>query len=75
MADFTTWAALKTAVLNDMSNGSVLTKSYGIEGRSRSFQTLAEVKDFLTFCDMHTASASEGSRYTHVQFERPKGGI
>jgi len=76
MADFTTWAALKTAILNDLSNGSVLTQSYSIEGRSRRFHSLMDVKDFLMLCDIMTMAAdAEDRKFTHVQFERPSSGV
>lgn len=68
---FTTWAALKTSILDDLADGSVLTKSYGIEGRSRTFHDLNQVMSFLALCDMHIMSGSAGSRFTYVEFERP----
>jgi len=70
MADFTTWAALKTAILNDLSNGSVLTKAYSVRDRSRTFHSLKEVKEFCEFCDMQTMAES-GTRTNLVAFKRP----
>lgn len=70
MADFTTWSTLRTAVLNDLSNGSVLTRSYGIEGRSRSFHSLTEVMEFIRFCDMQIA-AEGGEKVSFAKFKRP----
>jgi hypothetical protein len=72
MADFTTWAALKTAILNDLSNGSVLTKSYSIEGRSRTFQDLGDVQAFLQYCEGQILAASRGSTVNYVGFGRPR---
>jgi len=69
---FTTWAALKTSILNDMADGSVLTKGYGVEGRSRTFQDLGEVQKFLQFCDMQImAEGGDNSRTSLVEFARP----
>ena len=71
MADFTTWDALKTAILNDLSNGSVLTKSYSVEGRQRTFQDLSQVMEFLKFCDGQIFAASRGNGANYVAFGRP----
>ena len=67
---FTTWSALKTGILDDLADGSALTKSYSIEGRSRSFHSLKEVQDFLQFCDMKILAES-GERVNFVTFDRP----
>jgi hypothetical protein len=48
---FTTWQALKTSILDDIADGSILTKSYSIGTRTRVFQSMAEVIEFLKFCD------------------------
>jgi len=70
---FTTWAALKTAILNDLADGSVLTQHYSIDGRSRSFHSLAEVREFLAFCDSKIMSSNaQYDRHTHVKFARPR---
>ena len=57
---FTTWAALRTAILDDLADNpkQVLTKSYAIDGQSRSFQSLKEVEDFIGFCDRMIARES-----------------
>jgi len=71
MADFTTWAALKTQVLNEMANGSVLTKSYSLPtGNSRTFRDMSEVMEFLKLCDIQTLAES-GSRVNLVEYGRP----
>lgn len=67
---FSTWSALKTAILDDLANGSVLTKSYTIEGRRREFQDLRQVAEFIQFCDMQIMAAS-GDRENFVTFARP----
>lgn len=59
---FTTWSALKTAILDDIANGSVLTSSYTINGRSHNFRTLKEVMDFLKFIDQRIGTDSGGGR-------------
>jgi len=48
---FTTWTALKTQILDDIAAGSILTRSYSIGTRSRTFTSMAEVIDFIKFCD------------------------
>ena len=48
---FTTWSALKTSILDDIASGSVLTKSYSIANRTRTFRDMSEVVSFLKFCD------------------------
>jgi hypothetical protein len=52
---FTTWTALKTQILDDIAGGSILTRSYSIGSRSRFFQTIPEVIEFLKFCDYQIA--------------------
>ena len=71
---FTTWTALKTEILNDLAsgNGTALTKSYAVRDRSRVFQSLREVREFLEFCDLQImAEGGSNSRQTFVQFGRP----
>jgi hypothetical protein len=64
---FTTWAALKTAVLDGLANGSVLTSSYTINGRVISFRNLKEVTDFLKYIDQQIAAGNNTGR-TYVKF-------
>ena len=73
MADFTTWAALKTQILNEMSNGSVLTKHYSLPtGASRTFHDLAQVMDFLKLCDLNImAEGGSDGRDNLATFGRP----
>lgn len=73
MADFD-WAALKTAILNDLQNGSALTKSYNVEGRSRTFQDLSEVLKLLELCDGQVFAAARG-QVNYAGFRRPAGGF
>lgn len=55
---FTTWAALKQSILDDITAGAVLTQSYSVDGQSRTFRSMGEVTDFLKFCDYMTAQES-----------------
>ena len=70
---FTTWAALKTSILDDMADGSVLTKAYGVEGRTRTFQDLRQVMDFLKLIDANIDA--EAGKITYAQFDRPGAGV
>ncbi len=67
---FTTWTALKTAILDDLQNGSVLTKSYAVDGRRREFQDLRQVQEFLAYCDQQILAES-GGRCNFAKFVRP----
>jgi len=71
---FTSWADLKTTILDDLADGSVLTKSYSIGSRNRVFRDLGEVKEFLQFCDMMTGAAS-GPRTAYASFNRAGSGL
>jgi hypothetical protein len=64
---FTTWAALKTAVLDGLANGSVLTSSYTINGRVINFRNLKEVTDFLKFIDQQISAGANSGR-TYAKF-------
>lgn len=68
---FTTWSALKTAILDGIANGDVLTASYAINGRSHTFRNLDEVSRFLQFCDLQII-AEGGARVNYVAFGRPE---
>jgi len=72
MADFTSYSALRTAILNDLSNGSVLTKSYAIGDRSRTFHSLKEVREFLEWLHMMIqAEGGDETRRNYATFGRP----
>lgn len=64
---FTTWATLKTTILNALKDGSILTKSYTLNDRTMTFRDLGEVMDFLKFIDQQIASES-GSGRTYAKF-------
>jgi hypothetical protein len=67
---FTTWTALKTAILNAIADGSILTSSYTINGRTINFRTLKEVTDYIVFIDQQIASEGGGAR-TFASFKNP----
>ena len=68
MADFTTWSTLKTDILNDLSNGSVLTKSYSIGGRNHTFRDLREVMDFIKFIDEQINAENPNQTEARIEF-------
>lgn len=67
---FSSWSALRTAVLDDLANGKVLVGGYSIGGRSISFKSLAEVQNFIVFCDLQI-KAEAGGATSYAKFERP----
>ena len=67
---FTNWLALKTAILNAISDGSVLTSSYTINGRTINFRSLKEVTDFIVFIDKQITAEAGGAR-TFASFKNP----
>jgi hypothetical protein len=46
---FTTWAALKTQMLNDMASGSWRTESYQIGDMNKKFRSFADFKEALGY--------------------------
>jgi hypothetical protein len=58
---FTTWAALKTTILDGIADGSVLTKSYTVGDVGRTLRDMSEVIAFLKFID-YQISAETSSR-------------
>lgn len=66
---FTSWAALKQQILDAMADGSILTRSYAVGDRQRTFHSMKEVMDFLAFCDGQIMSAA-GSRANLARFGR-----
>lgn len=67
---FTSYSALKTAILDDMASGKILTSGYSIGGRSISFRSMREVLDYIQWLDM-MISAEGGGLTSFVKFERP----
>ncbi len=68
---FTTWSALKTAILDDIASGSILTKSYSVADRTRTFRDMGEVIEFLKFCDQQIVSEVSGQRTITVRGATP----
>jgi len=48
---FTTWAALRQQILDAITDGSILHKSYTTPGASASFRDFDEVRKFLDYID------------------------
>lgn len=67
---FTTWSALKTSILDAIADGSILTQSYTIAGRTRTFRNLDEVMRFLSLCDRMIA-AEGGGMTAYATFKDP----
>jgi len=59
---FSTWSALKTSILDDIANGSILTKSYAIANRTRTFKDMADVVIFLKYIDEQILYESQATR-------------
>ncbi len=68
---FTTWTALKTKILDDIASGSVLTQSYDIGNRSRTFRSLKDVIEFLKFCDYQIETETTSRRGPTVRGVTP----
>lgn len=71
---FSTWTALKTSLLDAIADGSILTSSYAINGRSHSFRSLDEAMRFIQFCDQQIAAES-GPLTSVAEFVRPGVGL
>jgi len=72
---FTSWTALRTAILDALADGSILTGSYTIQGRTHTFRTFKEVSEMIQFCDMQIAAGNGGPLMSYAQFDRPNEGI
>lgn len=68
---FTTWSALKTSILDDIANGSVLTKAYSVGDVTRTFRDLREVMEFLKFIDFQISAESTSRRGPTVRGATP----
>ena len=68
---FTTWDALKTTILDDISTGAWKTKRYALAGGiEHTYQDLAEIQKFLEYCDSQISAAS-GAGVARAKFVRP----
>lgn len=71
---FSSWANLKTQILDALADGSILTGSYTIQGRTHQFRSLKEVAEMINFCDLQIAASSSGDLTSYAEFKRPGGG-
>ena len=62
---FTTWQALKDAVLDDIAAGNMTLESIGIKNRARAFRSPKELEDWLEFLDKQIAK--EAGTYSKVR--------
>lgn len=53
---FTTWAALKTQMEQDLASGQFLTQSYTVDGVQRTFRTFSDWQAFYGFVCQKAAS-------------------
>ncbi len=68
---FTTWTALKAAILDAVADGSILTKSYSVEGRTHVMRDASDIKALLQMCDEQIAAEGSGFTTNLATFERP----
>jgi len=52
---FTTWAALKSKLLDDLESGAWKYKSYSIGGRTTTYSSFSEFKELLDFVEKKAA--------------------
>lgn len=69
---FTTWAALKTIMLDDLASGGWRTKSYMIGDMSRTFRDFSDFKAMLEYVE--TRAALESSAYVGRTYAQQGGG-
>lgn len=69
---FTTWAALKTEMLNDLQTRSWRVKSYSIGGRSVSYSSFDEFRAALEYVSQK--AAEEAGTYAPRTYAKPKSG-
>jgi len=70
---FTTWAALKTQMEQDLANGQALTQSYTVDGTTRTFRTFDDWQKFYGFVSSRAAQESAPSVQTGRAYARPRG--
>ncbi len=69
---FTTWEALKTAILDAMANsvaGAPCTGEYEIDGRRMKYRSYKELQDLYEFACIR-ASIESGARRSFGRFRR-----
>lgn len=64
------WQDLYDSMMTDMATGSWRTQSYSISGRTRTFTTLAEFREFLQF--VKTEAELEAGNVHGRTYARPR---
>lgn len=59
---FTSWEDLKDTIKDAIKDGSILTKSYSIEGRSHTFRDMGEVLKLLEYIDTQIAAEQSDAK-------------
>uniref|UniRef100_A0A6M3K1Y3 Uncharacterized protein n=1 Tax=viral metagenome TaxID=1070528 RepID=A0A6M3K1Y3_9ZZZZ len=72
---FTTWTALRTAVLDAIADyvaGAPLTGEYTIMGRTMKYRSIEELQRLYEFADkmMQSENITASSRVSHGRFRR-----
>ena len=68
---FTTWAALKTQMLDDMASGSWKSASYSMAGQSRTYTTFENFKAALEYVEYR--AGQEAGTTPGRTYARPLG--
>ena len=71
---FTTWAALKTQILDDLAAGKWGTKSYSVGTRTVVFRDLVELTNTIRFIDEQIAKESQADGTSHPRTYGKQGG-
>lgn len=70
---FTTWAALKTQMEQDLAGGQTLTQSYTVDGTTRTFRTFEDWQKFYGFVSAKAAQESAPNVQAGRTYARPRG--
>jgi len=70
---FTTWAALKTQMEQDLADGQFLTASYTVDGTVRTFRTFDDWQKFYGFVSAKAAQEAAPSVPMGRTYARPRG--
>lgn len=71
---FTTWAALKTQMEQDLASGQSLTQSYTVDGVQRTFRSFADWQAFYGFVCAKAADETAATSAPRARtFARPRG--
>lgn len=75
MATFSTWAALKQQLLDDLVSRNIAVEEYVTPGGTKvRARTLGEIKNFIEYCDTMIA-AEVGDIVAYAQFDKAGSGI